>query len=61
MKSTSIWPDSKSWEGKILFLESSEEQPSEDRVKYWLRNYAAQGILKNVNGILLGRSQINSQ
>ena len=61
MKSTSIWPDSTSWQGKILFWESSEEQPSEDQVKYWLRNYAAQGILKNIKGLLVGRSQMNSQ
>jgi muramoyltetrapeptide carboxypeptidase LdcA involved in peptidoglycan recycling len=38
----------------ILFLETLEEMPSSKQIKYWLRNYAAQGILKKLSGIMVG-------
>ena len=40
-----------------LELETSEEKPSPDYLKYWLRNLGAQGILQNINGILVGKPQ----
>ena len=52
---TSIWPTSEEWENKILFIETSEEQPSPDFIKYTMYNLGAQGILNNINGILIGR------
>lgn len=52
---TSIWPTAEEWKNKILFIETSEEQPSPDFVKYTFYNLGAQGILKNINGILIGR------
>ncbi len=58
-KSTTIWPDSSEWKDTILFLEPSEELPTEDQVKYWLRNYASQWILKHSKWILFWRSKID--
>ncbi len=52
---TDIWPTLDEWKGAIIFLETSEEKPSPDLVKMILRNLAAQGILKVVNGILVGK------
>jgi muramoyltetrapeptide carboxypeptidase LdcA involved in peptidoglycan recycling len=56
IKGTSVWPELKFWENTILFLETSEEMPSQKSVKYWLRNYAAQGILPKIAGLIVGRS-----
>lgn len=52
---TIIWPGKTLWNNSILFLETSEEAPSPNMVKYWLRNYGAQGILQRLNGLLFGR------
>ena len=54
---TQIWPSAEQWKGKILLLETSEEKPSPDYLKYWLRNLGAQGILQRINGILVGKPQ----
>ncbi|KKI92873.1 peptidase S66 [Bacillus sp. SA1-12] len=56
-KGTDIWPDPSYWEESILFFETSEEKPEPNLVKYWLRNYAAQGILEKANGIVFGKPQ----
>lgn len=52
---TSIWPTLAQWNGALLFLETSEECPSPELVKYMLRNLAAQGILHVINGILFAK------
>ncbi|WP_174613685.1 S66 family peptidase [Virgibacillus ihumii] len=54
-KSTEIWPEPKYWEDSILFFETSEEKPEPDLIKYWLRNYAAQGILQKASGLIFGK------
>jgi muramoyltetrapeptide carboxypeptidase LdcA involved in peptidoglycan recycling len=57
IKGTRYWPqDPTFWDQKILFLETSEQKPSPDLVRYWLRNYGMQGILDRINGVLFGRS-----
>lgn len=56
-KGTKIWPDQKYWNDSILFFETSEEKPEPAYIKYWLRNYAAQGILQKANGIIFGKPQ----
>jgi muramoyltetrapeptide carboxypeptidase LdcA involved in peptidoglycan recycling len=56
LKGTAWWPPLAFWTGKILFYETSEDAPSPSFVKYWLRNFAAQGILKVLNGILIARA-----
>lgn len=59
MKDTTLWVEAADWEGKILFIETSEDQPEPSFFKWWLRNYAASGILAQLSGILLGRPQEN--
>ena len=54
MKGTSLWPCKEVWKDSILFIETSEEKPTPSQIKYWLRNYAAQGILRNLKGIIFG-------
>lgn len=55
LKGSPWWPPEVYWDGAILFYETSEEAPSETLVLRWLRNFAAQGILARLNGILLAR------
>lgn len=54
---TKIWPTLKEWENAILFIETSEDKPSPDFIKYMFRNLAAQGILNVINGIIVGKPQ----
>ena len=54
---TTIWPDINGWKNKILLLETSEEKPDPNRVKYYLRNLGAQGILDVIKGIIVGKPQ----
>ncbi|MBM6617784.1 LD-carboxypeptidase [Bacillus suaedaesalsae] len=54
-KGTELWPEEKYWENSILFFETSEDKPEPDLIKYWLRNYAVQGILRKANGIIFGK------
>ncbi len=55
IKGTAWWPSPDQWRGAILFYETSEEAPSPHFIRYWLRNFAAQGILGVLNGILIAR------
>ena len=54
IKGTKIWPNLDFWKNKVLFIETSEDKPSKDLFISWLRNYGAQGILNNLNGIIMG-------
>lgn len=54
---TELFPTLEQWKGAILFIETSEDRPSPDFVKWTLRNLAAQGILKALNGIIVGKPQ----
>ena len=56
IKATAWWPTPDYWDGAILFLETSEDVPAPGFVEYWLRNYAAQGILERLAGILIARA-----
>lgn len=56
-KETELWPDKEYWNDSILFFETSEEKPEPKLIKYWLRNYAVQGILQKANGIIFGKPQ----
>ncbi len=51
-KGTVLWPDADDFTGAVLFLETAEGTPEPDSVLDWLRNYAAQGILHQVAGII---------
>lgn len=50
---TSLWPND--WDGKLLFLETSEMDMSCDHLTWLLRNLAAQGIFDKIKGILVGK------
>ena len=52
---TPLWPERKEWRGKLLFLETSEEDMSCDLLLWILRNLAAQGIFDEISGILVGK------
>lgn len=55
MIGTEIWPAPETWSDKILFLETAEDYPEPDQVKWLLRNLLAQGILGRIQGILVGK------
>ncbi|WP_244445176.1 S66 peptidase family protein [Microvirga sp. BSC39] len=55
LKGSDWWPPLDYWDGAILFYETSEEAPAAVQVLRWLRNFAAQGILHRLSGIVLGR------
>ena len=59
LKGTDFWADSSMWSNSILFLETSEDMPKPDYFRWWLRNYAEQGILRKANGIIIGRPYNN--
>ena len=52
---TEIWPRPHEWQDAILFLETSEEYPRPDDIKYLLRGLAAQGVIERINGIIFGK------
>ena len=52
---TALWPSLEDWRGKLLFLETSEEDMSCDTLTWILRNLAAQGIFQVISGILVGK------
>ena len=52
---TDIWPNIDGWKDKILLIETSEEKPSPDLVKYYLKNLGAQGIFNVIKGIIVGK------
>ncbi len=59
LKGTTYFPLLKEWQGKILFLETSEVKISPEQLKWILRNYAATGVLKTIKGLLFGRPYDN--
>ena len=57
IKGTPYWPAQSSWDGRLLFLETSEEQPTIEQVRRWLFNYGVQGVFERVVGLLFGRAR----
>ncbi|MFC0301198.1 S66 peptidase family protein [Virgibacillus soli] len=57
VKGTALWPERKYWENSILFFETSEDKPDPNYMRYWLRNYAVQGILQQANGLIFAKPQ----
>lgn len=54
---TAIWPTLAEWKDAMLFIETSEDRPSPDFITWAFRNLAAQGILKVIKGIIVGKPQ----
>lgn len=52
---TSLWPPLEDWRGKLLLMETSEENMPEDVLYWFLRNLSAQGVLQVINGIIVGK------
>ena len=55
LNGTRFWPNPEFFDGKILFFETSEDKPSPADVGYMMRNFATQGILNRINGLVFGR------
>lgn len=55
LKGTEYWPSPGFWLGKVLFLETSEDKPTPDQVRYMLRNYGMQGVFDKIAGLLFAR------
>jgi muramoyltetrapeptide carboxypeptidase LdcA involved in peptidoglycan recycling len=56
LKGTRFWPQPDFWQGKILFLETSEDKPTPDQVRSMLRNYGMQGIFGEIKALLFGKA-----
>ncbi len=59
LKDTSLWVKPNDWKNKIMFIETSELIMLPHHFRSILRNYAASGILKNINGLIVGRPYNN--
>jgi len=57
LRGTSYWPAGDFWDGKILFLETSEEKPHRSYVRRWLRTFGILGGLDRIVGLLVGRAR----
>lgn len=55
MVGTEIWPSKDEWKNKILFLETSEDEPSPDFIEIYLRNLIATGVIDSVSAIIIGK------
>ncbi len=53
LKGTEFWPKKGFWRGKTLFLETSEDKPTVDQVKWMVRNYGTQGVLDKISGLMV--------
>ncbi len=58
---TSLWPALEDWKGKILLIETSECDMDEMVLSWFLRNLDAQGILKVLSGIIVGKPAFKSK
>jgi len=57
LKGTKFYPEENFWQGKILFLETSEEKPSMLSVKRILRNYGVQEVFDKIEAIIFSRAR----
>ena len=55
LRGTDIWPAPGEWDGAILFLETSEDAPTPENVRFGLRALGALGVLDRIAGLLFGR------
>ena len=50
-----LFPTAEDWRGRILLLESSEEEPSPEKYRRALRYLKGEGVFDSVSGILVGK------
>lgn len=55
LRGTPLWPTLSEWQGSILFLETSEDQPSPDMVLWMMRALRATGVLDVISGIYMAK------
>ena len=55
LKDTDYWLPPKDWQGKLMFIETSEVKMPPENFRWILRNYAASGILANIAGLIVAR------
>lgn len=51
-----FWPSAEFWDGRLLFLETSEEAPGPELVAEMLRGWGRDGILARIAGLMVGRA-----
>ncbi|MER2225941.1 MAG: S66 peptidase family protein [Carnobacterium sp.] len=56
-KNYQLFPSLKEWTGKILFLETSEEKPTPDTLKKYLKTLKQTGIFSVISGMIIGKPQ----
>lgn len=59
LKDTTCWVKPEDWKGKIMFIETSEVKMLPENLRWIIRNYAASGIFKNIEGLIVGRPYDN--
>jgi muramoyltetrapeptide carboxypeptidase LdcA involved in peptidoglycan recycling len=59
LKGTEYWFTKEDWNDAIFFIETSEDMLPPDYFRWMLRNYAAQGVFKQVKAVLMGRPYNN--
>ncbi len=52
-----LLPEDEEYKGKILFLETSEEKPSPDKLEEMLRALGSKGMFDYAEGIIVGKPQ----
>ncbi len=57
LKGSRHWPTEDFWDDRILFLETSEDKPTDGQVRYWLFNYGVQGVFERASALLVGRAR----
>jgi muramoyltetrapeptide carboxypeptidase LdcA involved in peptidoglycan recycling len=57
LKGTPYAPGPEAWAGKIVFLETSEEKPSIDAVRRWMRSYGVAGLFARAAAVVFGRAR----
>lgn len=55
LRGTPLWPCPESFDGGILFLETSEEKPEPSYVLQVLRSFVAMGIIDRINGVIFSK------
>jgi muramoyltetrapeptide carboxypeptidase LdcA involved in peptidoglycan recycling len=56
MGGTELWPAIEEWKGAIAFFELSESSMPLQDFRNWARELGQQGILKNLNGVIMARA-----
>lgn len=52
-----IFPSADEWQGKVVFLETSEEKPTPDQLRVMLENLKAAKVFEHAAGLLFGKPQ----